>query len=112
MMIEGEFIQPNIVYSEKKLNFKYVWDVPDKDIKVPPLEKILELTSGSSLPLDFNLKVTPPFSVSDDVHSLEPGASTKIKVQFDPNFKIDKVSGILNGKINVVFSDHPHREAV
>ncbi len=64
MAIEGEFTQPNLIYSEKKLNFKYIWEVADKDIKVLPLEKTLELTSGSSLPLDFTLKVSPPFSVS------------------------------------------------
>lgn len=37
MLIEGEFTQPNLIYSEKKLNFKYVWQVSDKDIKVPAL---------------------------------------------------------------------------
>lgn len=37
MIIEGDFIQPNLLYSEKKLNFKYLWDVTDKDIKVPQL---------------------------------------------------------------------------
>lgn len=58
----------------------------DKDVKVPSLEKTLELTSGSSLPLDFTLKVSPPFSVSEEMHYLEPGASANIKVQFDPNF--------------------------
>jgi hydrocephalus-inducing protein len=31
---------------------------------------------------------------------------------FDPNYKVDRVSGVLNGKINVVFTDHPYREAV
>lgn len=112
MSIEGEFTQPNLIYSEKKLNFKYVWQIEDKEVKVPVLEKTLELTSGSSLPLDFTLKVSPPFSVSEETHFLEPGASTSVKVQFDPNYKVDKVSGILNGKINVVFADHPYREVV
>ena len=28
---------------------------------------------------------------------------TKVKVFFDPNFKTDKMSGVLNGKINVIF---------
>ncbi len=35
-----------------------------------------------------------------------------MKVFFDPNSKVDKVSGVLNGKINVIFPDHPHREVV
>ena len=36
MNIEGEFTQPNIVYSEKKINFKYVWE---KNAPTVPLEK-------------------------------------------------------------------------
>jgi hypothetical protein len=31
---------------------------------------------------------------------------------FDPNFKVDRVSGVMNGKINVVFTDHPYKESV
>lgn len=34
MNIEGEFTQPNIIYSEKKINFKYVWE---KSIQTVPL---------------------------------------------------------------------------
>lgn len=33
-------------------------------------------------------------------------------MQFDPNFKVDKMSGTLTGKINFIFADHPHRETV
>jgi hypothetical protein len=70
MVIEGEFTQPNLMYSDKKLAFKHVWNVADKDTKVPQLEKTLELKSGSSLPLDFALKVASPFSVSEEAHYL------------------------------------------
>jgi hydrocephalus-inducing protein len=67
MLIEGEFTQPNLIYSEKKIHFKYVWE---KNVPTLPLEKVLELTSGSTLPLDFHLKVSPPFSVSEENHYL------------------------------------------
>ena len=53
-----------------------------------------------------------PFAVSEESHSLEPSATNKLKASFDPNFKIDKTSGTINGKINVVYSDHPYREAI
>lgn len=35
-----------------------------------------------------------------------------VKVTFDPSFKVDKTSGTINGKANIVFSDHPCRESV
>jgi hydrocephalus-inducing protein len=81
-------------------------------VPIIPIEKELVLTSGSNLPINFNLKVNPPFAVSEESHSLEPEASNKLNVSFDPNFKIDKTSGIINGKINVIYSDHPYREAI
>jgi hypothetical protein len=43
---------------------------------------------------------------------MEPGATSKVKVAFDPNFKVDKTSGLINGKINVIYSDHPYRETI
>lgn len=76
---------------------------------VVPLEKELILTSGATLPMNFTLKTALPFSISEENHSIDPEAMSKVKVYFDPNFKVDKVSGVLNGKINVIFPDHPHR---
>ena len=60
MTIDGEFIQPNLSYSEKKMNFKYFWE---KNVEALPIEKTLEITSGCSLPLNFNLKVALPFTI-------------------------------------------------
>lgn len=36
MSIEGDFTQPNIIYSEKKLYFKYFWE---RNVPAIPLEK-------------------------------------------------------------------------
>jgi hypothetical protein len=69
----------------------------------------LILKSTATLPMNFTLKTSMPFSINEENHYLEPGATSKVKVLFDPNFKIDKVSGVLNGKINVAFPDHPHK---
>lgn len=74
-----------------------------------PLEKWLVLSSAASLPMNFTLKTAMPFSITEENYSLEPGATVRVKVLFDPNFKVDKLSGVLNGKINVAFPDHPHR---
>ena len=67
MNIEGEFTQPNIIYSEIKMNFRYVWE---KNVSVIPLEKELVLTSGASLPMNFVLKTSMPFSISSENHFL------------------------------------------
>ena len=36
MNIEADFTQPNIIYSERKINFKYFWE---KNFPILPLEK-------------------------------------------------------------------------
>jgi hydrocephalus-inducing protein len=70
------------------------------------------MTSGSALPLNFMLKVLPPYFVDQENIILQPGKSAKVRVDFDPSFKSDRVSGIINGKMTVVHNDHPHRETV
>ena len=44
--------------------------------------------------------------------SLLPGASSSLKVNFDPAFKVDRISGIINGRITISHADHPHVETV
>ena len=67
MNIEGDFTQPNINYSEKKLYFKYFWE---RNVPILAIDKELVLTSGSNLPLNFALKLAPPFAVSEENHSM------------------------------------------
>ena len=59
--IEGDFIKPTLVCSEKKLFFKYSWE---KNIPFMPISKTLEMTCGSSLPVNFSLKCGAPFSIN------------------------------------------------
>lgn len=52
--VEGEFIQPTLVFSEKKLHFKYSWE---KNVPFSHISKNLEITCGSALPVNFFIKV-------------------------------------------------------
>lgn len=70
------------------------------------------MTSGSSLPLNFSIKVVPPYFVDQEQITLQSGKSAKVRVDFDPSYKSDRVSGIINGKMTIVHHDHPHRETV
>lgn len=35
-----------------------------------------------------------------------------MKVDFDPSYKVDRVSGIVNGRISIIHLNHPHKEFV
>jgi len=52
--VEGDFILPTLVFSEKKMNFKYSWE---KNVPFQPISKNLEITCGSALPVNFSMKV-------------------------------------------------------
>lgn len=107
--VEGEFILPNLIFSERRLFFKYSWE---KNVPFMPISKNLELSCGSQLPVNFMLKVTPPFSINQEEFALLPGKSAAVRVDFDPGQKVDRVSGKQPGKLQVVHKDHPHREVV
>ena len=106
---EGEFINPSLLFSAPKLNFKYVWE---KNVPFMHIAKNLEITCGSLLPVNFTLKVQTPFSISAENLSLIPGKSTTIVVHFDPGMKFDRLSGVTNSKLQIIHADHPHREYV
>jgi len=95
-----------LVFSEKNLYFKYTWE---KNIQFLPISRNLELTCGSQQPVNFNLKVQPPFSINRENFELLPGKSSNVRVDFDPSHKSNRVSGELAGKITVVHQDHPYR---
>lgn len=67
-----------------------------------PISKNLDLTCGSQLPVNFLLKVQPPFSINHENFELIPGKSAQVRVDFDPGQKLDRVSGEQPGKITVV----------
>ena len=77
-----------------------------------PISKNLEITCGSSLPVNFTLKCQPPFSISQEQFSLLPGKSTSLRVDFNPGFKSDRKSGELEGKLTITHLEHPHKDII
>jgi hydrocephalus-inducing protein len=55
----GEFIGPQLEYSEPKLSFKYRWE---KNVHAMPIPKPLDITNVGNLPTTIYLKIVPPFS--------------------------------------------------
>lgn len=49
------------------MNFKYVWE---RNVPTSPLEKELILTSTATLTMNFTLKTSMPFSLSEENHYL------------------------------------------
>ena len=107
--IEGEFINPTLVFSEPKIYFKYSWE---KGEPFRTISKNLDVTCACQLPTNFLLKVQPPFSINSENFSLLPGKTSSVKVDFDPGLKYDRVSDKIKSKLQVIHVDHPHKEFV
>ena len=108
-VIEGEFINPTLVFNEKLLYFKYSWE---KGEPFHTISKNLEITCACQLPTNFILKAQSPFSISQENFSLLPGKTTTLKVDFDPGLKYDRVSDKIKSKLQVIHVDHPFKQAV
>ena len=61
--IQGDFITPQLNFSEAKLFFKYLWE---KGVPSMPISKSLEITNGGPLPTSMNILIDPPFSCATE----------------------------------------------
>lgn len=61
--VQGDFITPQLNFTEAKLYFKYLWE---KGVPSMPISKTLEITNGGPLPTAMNLLIDPPFSCATE----------------------------------------------
>jgi hydrocephalus-inducing protein len=80
----GNFIGPQLMYSDPKLYFKYLWE---KNVNAMPIQKPLAITNVGNLPTTVTLKITPPFSCKSEEITLPPGKETEIQISFDPGMR-------------------------
>lgn len=105
----GEFIGPQLEYSEPKLNFKYKWE---SKIPAMPIQKPLDITNVGSLPTTITLKIIPPFSCNTEVLTLPPGHKETINIDFDPGMRQDRMSGVNESKLQITHKGHPQKDFV
>ena len=105
----GNFITPILKFSHPKLKFKYLWE---KGVPATNKTEELEITNTGPLPTTINLKIDPPFSCAAEKLVLEKGHSEKIKIDFDPGMKQDRLSDTMNGKLAITHDQHPHKDIV
>lgn len=72
--------------------------------------KPLTLTNSSELPLTFGLKTTMPFTLSQTECFLEPKAALTVDVEFDPGYKNDQMSQVVNSRVLAVYKEHPQKD--
>eukprot|EP01022_Parablepharisma_sp_SALTPOND_P020800 TRINITY_DN386_c0_g1_i3.p1 TRINITY_DN386_c0_g1~~TRINITY_DN386_c0_g1_i3.p1 ORF type:complete len:4093 (+),score=589.86 TRINITY_DN386_c0_g1_i3:873-13151(+) len=101
----GNFILPQLTFSEPKLYFKYRWQ---GEHKREPIVHDLEIaceSEDSSKGTSFRLNLPLPFRIKEPIEkmALMPGAKQKIQIEFDPSGTEDRFCRTINGNLEFVF---------
>ena len=107
--VQGDFIGPQLNYSDPKLYFKYMWE---KNVPAMPITKTLDITNSGDLPTSITLKIQPPFSCNTEVLTLPPGNMESISIDFDPGMRQDRISGESVSKLSIIHKGHPQKDHV
>ena len=105
----GNFIKPELGFSENKLDFKYLWE---KGIASKPITRQLSVSNTGPLPTTVQLRIEPPFMCATERLTLASTEAETVSIDFDPGMKSDRLSDKIAGKLTVVHMNHPHRDNV
>ena len=106
--MRADFINPLLEPSSRVMEFSYIHD---NAVALTSQSRPLTLKNISDLPLQFQLRTQPPFSVDTWEFQLEPAESATLNVSFDPGYKDDRVSHVAERKLTAVYRDHPRKDA-
>ena len=105
----GQFIGPQLEYSDPKLSFKYKWE---KNVHAMPIPRPLDITNVGNLPTTIYLKIVPPFSCNTENLTLPPQHKETINIEFDPGMRQDRMSGLNESKLQITHKGHPQKDYV
>ena len=106
---KANIVDPLLIFSERELLYSYAWARGEE----PAMQrKEVLLTNSSAVPLHFVLKTETPFNLSSFDHSLVPGQSVEIVVDFDPAYKDDRTSHVVEKQLVVAYRGHPQKDII
>lgn len=119
-VLKGTFVKPLISFSENSLNFvckcepnkENEKDIQPKLSLLTKITKPLVITNNSKLTLPISIEYSEPFSIDCEELTIEPGEKREFAVTFDPSFKKDFVSEIIQKSLTFSFDDHPQKTKI
>lgn len=107
--IRGVFVDPKLEASSPSLTFEYIHRPGNEIVRQ---SQPLTLTNVCELPLSFTLRTLTPFSLDCWEATLQPREQVEFNVEFYPGYKEDYTCRVINGKVLVVFTEHPQKDSV
>ena len=107
--VKCDVVNPLLEFSTNDLSFLYTWE---KDVDAQIQKADLVLTNTSSITLTFFLKTEIPFNLNSWEVTLEPGQKVDLVVEFDPLYRDDRQSHIVQKTLQINYRGHPQKDSI
>jgi len=106
---QADIMNPLLEFSEKDLSFLYSWE---RGVDPVVIKKDVTLTNKSAVTLSFIMKTEIPFNLNMWEYTLGPEESLTISVEFDPLFRDEKESCIVDKLMVIQYRGHSQRDSI
>eukprot|EP01032_Pedospumella_encystans_P008479 gene8479-10061_t len=107
--VRCNIVNPLLEFSSNDLSYLYTWE---RDVHPAVQKRDLTLTNTSSITLSFSMKTEIPFNLNSWEATLAPGQHIDIEVEFDPVYKDDKISHVVEKALTIVYRGHPQKDSI
>ena len=107
--VKAEIQAPLLDCDVRELNFLYEWG-PNKAPTVS--KKEITLTNKTAVTLGCIFKTEIPFNLSAFDHVLEPNETLVMDVEFDPRYRDDKTSSVIEKAISISYRGHNQKDSI
>ncbi len=108
-MVTTEVVNPLLQFSVPKMDYVYEWA---RGVDPTVQQRDIVLTNATAVPLSFFMKTEVPFNLSSFEHTLQPGESTDLQVDFDPLYQDNKQSHVIESQLAVAYRGHPQKDSL
>ena len=107
--VKCEVVNPLLEFSSNEMDFIYRWE---RGVEPITQQRELVLKNATAVPLNFVMKTEVPFNLSSFECSLQPGESTDVTVDFDPLYKDNKMSHLVDIALSINYRGHPQKDHI
>jgi hydrocephalus-inducing protein len=107
--VKCEVVNPLLEFSASQVSFLYTWE---KGVDAQIQKSELIFTNASSISLSFVLKTEVPFNLNTYEHTLQPGQKLDLLVDFDPLYRDDRQSHVVEKALQITYRGHPQKDII
>jgi len=113
----ADFLHPLVKLDPPSLQFQYAFEQGTQAAGSAAREDTLQVQqlqvrNVSALQVQCRLGVGEPFQVRPHTLQLAPGQEATVAVEFDPGYKVDRLSHLVESNLVVTYENHPRRDTV